>query len=60
MSKINPQIAQCTLTIFFGVIMVVSSFVKPSLAFSLVMIICGTISMTGLCIVIAIENIKNE
>ena len=52
--KALPSI--CAMTVFFGVVMVASAIYRPSVAFQLVMLICGTISFTGMCIVKAIKE----
>jgi len=56
--KFNSSVAQCVMTILIGLLLISSSIYKPSIAFQLVMIICGVISMTGLCIVSAIKESK--
>ena len=58
--KVNSLPAMCTMTMFFGVVMVCSAIYRPSVAFQLVMLICGTISFTGMCIVKAIKESKND
>ena len=52
--KALPSI--CAMTIIFGVMMVASALYRPSDAFQLVMLICGTISFTGMCVVKAIAE----
>ena len=52
--KALPSI--CAMTVFLGVVMVASAIYRPSVAFQLVMLICGTISFTGMRIVKAIKE----
>ena len=58
--KVNSLPAMFAMTVFFGVVLVCASIYRPSVAFQLVMLICGTISFTGMCIVKAIKEHKND
>ena len=58
--RINSLTAMCVMTVLFGVAMVSSAIYRPSVAFQLVMFICATISFTGMCIVKAIKEHKND
>ena len=58
--KFNAIVCQSLITLMIGVICVISGLCETSVAFRLVIILCGVISITGLCIVKAITEISGK